>query len=236
MGRPSKQPESDGYLCHPICRSARLVIQPRSNRATIAFIVREVGTTVRAAMFARVIQSIDPPWLLDADLMIAAADDLPSDAERLARTFGVRPETAFTKILDVQRKVDLDARRRLGLAGELALIAALEARWPNSTVHVSAFDDSAGYDVEFSLPRSTLHIEVKSTFRKGRLTVYVTRNEYATSQRDPNWVLVVVGLDAESNLVAVATVRREVWRHGSQVTRVLGDDGSRLRSILPVAT
>ena len=156
------------------------------------------------------IQSIDPPWLVDADLLIGNSDDLPSDAERLAATFGVSSETAFVKIMDVQRKVDLDARNQLGFAGERALVAALEARWPHSTVHVSTFDDSAGYDVEFTLPSATFHLEVKTTTRRGRLTIYLTRNEYATSQRDPNWALVVVGLDNDANLAALVTMRRDV--------------------------
>jgi hypothetical protein len=161
----------------------------------------------RSALFAQLIESIAPPWLLDADVLLSNADDLPFDAERLAQTFGLDGETAFATIMGVQRKVDLDARARLGLAGEVALIAALEARWPGSTVHVSTFADSAGYDDQLTRRSRSWHLEVKTTARRGRLTIHLSRNEYATSRRDDSWVLVLVGLDEGGNLVALATLR-----------------------------
>jgi hypothetical protein len=182
-----------------------------------------IGIEGRSALYAQLIESMAPPWLLDADILISNSEDLPFDAERLAQTFGVGAETAFAAIMGVQRKVDLDARERLGLAGEVALIAALEARWPGSTVHVSTFDDSAGYDVQLMLPSRSWHLEVKTTTRRGRLTIHLTRNEYATSRRDDSWALVLIGLDAAGDLAAIATLRGDTLR--TQVPRNVSPRG-----------
>jgi Domain of unknown function (DUF3883) len=169
-----------------------------------------VGNTAaeaHSALFAQLIESIAPPWLIDADALISNADDLPLDAERLAQTFGLDAETAYATIMGVHRKVDLEARARIGLSGEVALITALEARWPGSTTHVSIFDDSAGYDIQLTLPSRSWHLEVKTTARRGRLTIHLTRNEYVTSRRDKSWLLVLVGLSDAGELAALATLR-----------------------------
>ncbi|WNG88496.1 DUF3883 domain-containing protein [Mycobacterium sp. ITM-2016-00317] len=155
------------------------------------------------------IDSLAPPWLADADILVGSADDLPFDADVLAQTFGLDADTALAAILTVQRKVDLEARNRIGLAGELALIQKLEARWPGSTIHVSQYDDSAGYDVQFTSTARRWNLEVKTTVRRGRLTIHLTRNEYRVSQTDNSWALILVGLDHADNLAALATLRAD---------------------------
>jgi hypothetical protein len=59
-------------------------------------------------------------------------------------------------------------------------------------VHVSKFDDSAGFDVQFTMPDQCWHLEVKTTVRRGRLTIHLSRNEYCVSRRDDGWALAEV--------------------------------------------
>ena len=53
------------------------------------------------------------------------------------------------------------------------------------------------------------HLEVKSTTRRGRLIIYLSRHEFETARNDPTWQLVVVLLDTDYSPVGVATVRRD---------------------------
>lgn len=161
-------------------------------------------------LYAHMMSSLAPTWLADADILIGSPDDLPFDADVLAQTFGVDADAALAAILAVQRKVDLDSRTRIGLAGEMALIEWLEARWPGSTLHVSRYDDSAGFDVQFSPQSHRWHLEVKTTIRRGRLTIHLTRNEYRVGRNDVSWALIVVGLDQDGELAALATVQTDI--------------------------
>lgn len=165
-----------------------------------------------AELLTDVLSRTPPPWLLDADDLLREPDDLPQDACSLATVLGLTPTQTLRAIRHAQRKVDLDSRRQVGLRGELALLEALEGRWPGSTTHVAATDDAAGYDIAVTLPGGTTHIEVKSTNRRGRLDVFLSRHEYETARVDPAWLLVVVGLDPSSCLCALATVSLEVLK------------------------
>lgn len=161
-------------------------------------------------VMSEAIELDQPPWLFDADDLIQSSDDLPSDAERLAEAIGIPDEHCLLAVRRAQAKVDLEIRARVGAAGERVLLAALENRWPESTTHISALDDTAGYDIAVNLPGGATHIEVKSTNRRGRLDIYLSRHEYETSRLDPLWRLVVVGLDGHEDLAAVATVHAGV--------------------------
>lgn len=158
-------------------------------------------------LFERALGFAGPPWLADADILIQDATDLPQDALRLAATLDVTERTAFDSIHYVHGKVDLAQRTRVGLAGEKALVNFLEAKWPGSTVHVAATSDGFGYDVQFTHSGTRWYLEVKSTTRRGRLVFYLSRHEHEVALREPNWRIVVVGLDDQLNLQAVATVR-----------------------------
>lgn len=166
-------------------------------------------TSVEAAVavLARALELDPPAWLADADALVADPRDLPQDVGRLAEALNLHGAGALEAIRRAQRKVDLEARARIGAAGETGLIQLLETHWPDSTTHVAADDDTAGYDIAFVLDCMTWHIEVKATNRRGRLVIYLSRHEYETSLSDPAWRLVVVGLDEQGQLAALATVR-----------------------------
>ena len=67
-------------------------------------------------------------------------------------------------------------------------------------------DDGLGYDVAATTEIGTWHLEVKTSARRGRLLIYLSRQEFEISKLDPQWRLVVAGLDHSRQLAAVATV------------------------------
>jgi hypothetical protein len=159
-------------------------------------------------LFERALARASPPWLRDADILVPDAGELPQDAAALAHSLGLGDEEVLVCVKHVTGKIDTAERARLGAAGELRLLEILEAWWPGSTTHVAAADDGFGYDILFRPNGSEWHLEVKSTTRRGRLVVYLTRHEYEVSMCDPHWRLLVVGLDDTLQLRAVATARQ----------------------------
>jgi len=164
---------------------------------------------IGAMLFERSLAELDPAWLPDADVLLRGPDDLPADAMALTELFGVEDSAALLIVRQLHGKVDQAARTEVGLAGELALVELLESRWPGSVRHVALTDDGFGYDIDFR-PALTYHLEVKTTNRRGRLTVYLSRHEHEVALLDPAWRLVVVGLAADGQLSALATVRHEL--------------------------
>jgi hypothetical protein len=171
------------------------------------------GSAKGQHLFRSSLQALDPPWLLDAEILIQDEADLPQDALRLAELFGLNDSAAVVGIRQVHGRVDLEARARVGAAGEAALVALLEARWPGSTIHASLRDDSLGYDAAFTLADRTWHLEIKSTTRRGQLVIYLSRRELEVAARDRDWCLVVVGLDDFLAATAVVAVDRERLLH-----------------------
>lgn len=167
------------------------------------------GSAKGQHLYRSSLQALDPPWLLDAEVLIQDEADLPQDALRLAELFGLDDSAAVLGIRQVHGRVDLEARARVGAAGEAALVALLEARWPGSTSHASLRDDGLGYDAAFTLADRTWHLEIKSTTRRGQLVIYLSRHELEVAARDPDWCLAVVGLDESLAATAVVTVDRE---------------------------
>lgn len=90
------------------------------------------------------------------------------------------------------------------------LVDTLDAR----VLQVSETSDGFGYDISVEGGESALHIEVKSTNRRGRLAIYLSRNEYEVMCTDHVWQLVAVLLDAAGRIASVGTVNRE-WIAGS---------------------
>lgn len=164
------------------------------------------GDQVHQLVFARALEAALPPWLPDADILVSDSSELPQDAASLAAELGVSDLDALSVILRVHGRLELEKRAAVGVAGELALIQLLEARWPGSTVHVALTDDGFGYDIAFLLEGVEWHLEVKSTTRRGRLVIYLSRHEHEVSLRDPHWRLVVLGLNGDQSPAAVATV------------------------------
>jgi Domain of unknown function (DUF3883) len=136
------------------------------------------------------VASASAAWFLDSDMLIRGPDELPSDAIRAASALGLDEVEAYAQIVATWGKVDLARRERIGAAGELALINLL----------------TPAVDAKVEGQCGNAHIEVKSTTRKGRLTIYLSRNEFETMRRDVAWQLVAVRLDAALTPVAIGTV------------------------------
>lgn len=115
-------------------------------------------------------------------------------------------DSAFPAAYVPPGKVDSAVWSEIGAVGELALVGLLKEAAPELQVdHVADTHDGLGYDIAVS-GRTEAHLEVKSTTRQGRLTIYLSRNEYHTLCRDPVWELVAVQLNAGREPMAVATV------------------------------
>jgi hypothetical protein len=158
-------------------------------------------------LFERSLELAAPAWLPDADILIPDASELPQDAAGLAETLGLSDNVALLSVRHIQSRIDLAQRAQVGLAGELALIHFLDNCWPGSTVHIARDNDGFGYDVLFRPGNVEWHLEVKSTTRRGRLVIYLSRHEHEVAMHDSKWRLIVVGLDDQLRLQAIATVR-----------------------------
>jgi hypothetical protein len=158
-------------------------------------------------LFERSLELAAPAWLPDSDILIPDASELPQDAVALAGALGLSDDLALLVIRHVHGRINLEQRTQIGLAGERALIGVLEAHWPGSTTHVSQIDDGYGYDIAFRHEGAEWHFEVKSTARRGRLLMYLSRHEYEVGLRDPIWRLIVVGLSSQLELQSIATAQ-----------------------------
>jgi hypothetical protein len=161
---------------------------------------------LKRALYGRSLEVLDPPWLADADVLVRDVDELPEDARRLCQLLGLPETSALNCVRQLHGHVDLAERSRIGAAGERELVRLLEELWPGSTVHVALSDDGMGYDVLFSRGAESWHIEVKTTTRRGRLVVFLSRHEYEVAMADRRWRMVIVGLDEDHRLSALATV------------------------------
>ena len=167
---------------------------------------------VNWVLFARALEASSPPWLPDADLYVLEVDEIPLDTATLATELGLAESDALSAIREVHGRMDLEKRDRVGAAGEEALVRLLEERWPGSTVHVALHNDGFGYDIAFTLGAAEWHLEVKTTTRRGRLVIYLSRHEYETSLTDPDWCLVVVGLLDDDSPAIVGTIEhKQLW-------------------------
>ncbi|MEU4119093.1 DUF3883 domain-containing protein [Kitasatospora sp. NPDC028055] len=152
-------------------------------------------------------------WFADADMLVRGPDELPADALRAARALGLTDDEAFARLQAVWGRVDTAERERVGAAGELALVQLLAGAVNERVEHVAAVSDGYGYDIAVHRREVPVHLEVKSTTRRSRLTVYLSRNEFEAMCRDPGWQLVAVRLTVGLEAVAVATVPRD-WIAG----------------------
>ncbi|MEU2283281.1 DUF3883 domain-containing protein [Streptomyces sp. NPDC013178] len=171
------------------------------------------GVPVNCRVFEAAMARSGVPWFRDADLLIRRPDELPEDALRAAETLGLTLETAYAQVSTAWGKIDTEERSKIGSAGELALLELLAASADGRVEHVAAWSDGHGYDIFVDAHQHSAHLEVKTTVRVGRLTVYLSRNEYETMLRDPAWELITVRLTPELELIAVAAVPKE-WIAG----------------------
>lgn len=161
---------------------------------------------MRHAVFRSAIR--DAFWLPDADVLIRGTSEMPDDAVRAAEALGLELDDAFAAVCHEWGKVETEVRERIGTAGEqavLALLAEFDGLWVE---HVAAYSDGHGFDIAIEGSGLCGHLEVKATTRRGRLTIYLSRNEYEAMLRDPAWTLIAVRLDQDLCPAALATVDR----------------------------
>ena len=147
-----------------------------------------------------------PLWLPDSDRLIHSVDDLPEDVLDVGQALGLSPGEVLRAVRNVFSKVDTTRRKEIGSAGEIELLRLLKDLPEASVTHVAAYADGLGYDIMFNYQALTLHLEVKTTTRRGRLVIYLSRNEFNTMLEDPEWVLVVVLLGSLQQIESVVTI------------------------------
>jgi hypothetical protein len=190
-------------------RMAGLIV-PTEYGPSLAPLLRDKAVqALDSQLFQAVVEQGDPLWLAEADTLILTPEDLPGDIVDLADALNLPEVQAVLGIRHVHGKIDLAERTRVGAAGERELAALLEMTWPGSVAHRALEDDGLGYDLDFTCCGTTWHLEVKSTIRRGRLAVYLSRNEHVVAELDPAWRLVVVGLDEKEQIEALATADTE---------------------------
>lgn len=176
-----------------------------------AGLLEHVGSTAPAPnqVLAAFFDNAAQPWVRDADALVQSPDELPSDIVSAGEALGLDANGVYQQLVSSWGKVDIAARNRVGVAGEAALIALLGEIPGGQVDHVAAWSDGFGYDITFSHGSLVAHLEVKSTTRMSRFTVYLSRHEHSVMLRDEHWVLVIVRLGEDLHIDAVGSVPRE---------------------------
>ncbi|MFI6796076.1 protein NO VEIN domain-containing protein [Streptosporangium canum] len=176
-----------------------------------------VSSKMELALLKAAIVRADPLWLRDADQLIITPDDLPEDAAAAGDALGLNPRETLAAVRAAWGKVDTTTRHELGLAGEQALVRLLQDLNCLTVTYVAEYADGLGYDVAVAGDGFHLNFEVKSTTRRGRLTVYLSRNEYEVMLTDPRWRLVVVLVGQDTRADAVGTIDAEWITHHAPI-------------------
>lgn len=172
-------------------------------------------------------------WLVDADSLVTSPADLPEDALRAGEAIGVTAAETYAAVRHSCGKVDAAERSRVGMAGELALLGVLSAIPGTEVRHVAAESDGYGYDIDVTTATSSIHLEVKTTTRRSRLKIYLSRNEFETMRRDDQWALIAVQLDYDLRVAALATVSSRWLTESSPVDRRVGARWESVRLDVP---
>lgn len=170
-----------------------------------------LNSHVNEAMTRLAVQALifNAPVWFDDPLIEDAIVDPPSEVMSIMDSLELTEDRAPGVIRRAFRKVDLERRSEIGAAGESELIRLLELAGVESVTQVSCYDDGAGYDLLVFDGGSEFHFEVKATTKRRAVTFFLSRNEYETSVLDPNWKLVVVGLDSEMRIADLVSVERQ---------------------------
>ena len=147
------------------------------------------------AAIARLLLSRFPPgWIVSAVVDGEFRPEYVPDAD-LQRLAWLGPDLAPI-VLSVHRAItsaaDDELRKRIGDAGELAVVSALQriGVQPN---HVALLSDAYGYDIEYGSEQHLHRLEVKACVQRTADTVIVTRNEFETAATfASSWRLVQV--------------------------------------------
>ena len=164
------------------------------------------GAPPASRILAAIFENTAPTWFQDADELVRSPDELPSDIVFAGEALGLGAGEVYDQLVSSWGKVDTAERERIGAAGEAAIVQMLRDGTDGRVDHVSTWSDGFGYDISFSQQPVAAHIEVKSTTRAGRTTVYLSRHECQVMLRDSHWVLVVVRLNSNLEVVGVGSV------------------------------
>lgn len=159
--------------------------------------------------FTVALQEEDLAWLQDGVVGIPSPEFLPEPVLAAAEQLGLDATVAWQVALELGRKVDLERRGRIGALGELAMVAYVESLSLEAE-HLSLRSDALGWDIRAVGQDLESHLEVKTTTSLGRLRIFLSRNEYEVSRRDPMWGLTVALVDDAGTLLRVAHVPTEV--------------------------
>lgn len=161
------------------------------------------------AVLKHALEYAPPPWLKDAEAAVSEPGELPEDLLATVAALELPAEAAFTVVRALSRKFDAGERARVGAWGEEALCLLLERASDGRVDHIAGYDDTAGFDIAWRLGHVSLHIEVKTTTRRGRLVFYLSRNEFEVAAMDPSWRLAVVLATPGEPIRALAAVSTE---------------------------
>lgn len=168
-------------------------------------------------LLAAIFEHSAPAWFRDADILVRSADELPLDARSAGRALGMDSESVYSQLMSSWGKVDTQLRERIGFAGERELVTRLRQHTSAIVDHVSLESDGYGFDVVFQDGVVRGHLEVKSTTRRSRLAVYLSRHEFDVMVADSEWILVAVRLNSDLGLIGVGHVPSDWIRHNVSV-------------------
>lgn len=170
-----------------------------------------LDASIEDALFLEALRDGDQSWLSAGIESVPRPEFLPSPVLDAAEALGLPSEVAWELTLRLGSKVDVERRQRIGLLGELAVAKYLADRGA-SVDHVALSSDGNGWDLRVQIGQLQAHVEVKSTTSLARLRVFLSRNEFEVSCRDPRWVLLIALLSDEGQLLRVAHVERAILK------------------------
>ncbi|MGW0024708.1 protein NO VEIN domain-containing protein [Rhodococcus sp. NPDC003383] len=159
-------------------------------------------------LFDAAISNGETLWFRDLVDLVPTPEDLPDEAIRAAEALQLDLPHAYARISSLAQKVDTEERERIGAAGERELAKLLRSTTHTRIEHVSEWSDGHGYDMAVSTGGMELHIEVKSTNRRGSVRIFLSRHEFEVMKRDPTWRLVVVRLDNDLKVDSIGVVSK----------------------------
>jgi hypothetical protein len=138
------------------------------------------------------LERFPPPWLFTALAADQFAPELiPQDDLIALEWIGVDLEPLLRGVYRrLTSEKNEQIKRRLGLAGEMAVMSALRhsGHIPN---HVALLSDTFGYDIECAMGVDTLLYEVKSSVEATSDRIFVSRNEFDVAHRNQkSWRLI----------------------------------------------
>lgn len=163
-----------------------------------------------------------PPWLVDAEDLIPAAQDLPIDWAEAAEALGESADDFFALVKALGGKIDFDARAALGAEGEELVVRFLRRHPGVVADRVSLISDAFGFDVVARRGDRRVHLEVKTVRPRRHARIYLSRNEFETMRRDRRWSLVLAIVGPDGTLVGLRTGSSPEILSGAPVDRAGG--------------